>query len=128
MLIFLASIVSGTSILLLKIADTIVQMGDFGTYWFQLIIVGSLIGFTADSQLQYLNRAIKLYDQLMVVPTYQTFIMLSWIGIGLVVFEEYKMYSALNILGIAIAVCLSLIGVKFLTMKHRGDKKVTRNP
>ena len=34
MLIFLASILSGTSILLLKIADTIVQMGDFGTYWF----------------------------------------------------------------------------------------------
>ena len=34
MLIFLASILSGTSILLLKIADTIVQMGDFGTYWY----------------------------------------------------------------------------------------------
>ena len=51
MLIFLASIVSGTSILLLKIADTIVQMGDFGTYWYQLIFVGCLIGFTADSQL-----------------------------------------------------------------------------
>ena len=33
MLIFVASIVSGTSILLLKITDTIVQMGDFGTYW-----------------------------------------------------------------------------------------------
>ena len=70
MLIFLASIVSGTSILLLKIADTIVQMGDFGTYWFQLIIVGALIAFTGDSQLQYLNRAIKLYDQLIVIPTY----------------------------------------------------------
>jgi len=49
MLIFLASIVSGTSILLLKILDTIVQMGDFATYWYQLIIVGALIGFTADS-------------------------------------------------------------------------------
>lgn len=62
MLIFLASIVSGTSILLLKIADTIIQMGDFGTYWMQLVLVGCLIGFTADSQLQYLNKAIKLYD------------------------------------------------------------------
>ena len=62
MLIFLASVVSGTSVLLLKIADTIIQMGDFGTYWLQLLLVGALIGFTADSQLQYLNRAIKLYD------------------------------------------------------------------
>lgn len=128
MLIFLASILSGTSILLLKIADTIVQMGDFGTYWFQLIIVGALIAFTGDSQLQHLNRAIKLYDQLMIIPTYQTFIMFSWIGIGLFVFEEYKMYSVLNLCGIFGSVCLSLIGVKFLTMKHRGEKMETRNP
>ena len=34
MLIFLASILSGTSILLLKILDTIVQFGDFKAYWF----------------------------------------------------------------------------------------------
>ena len=33
MLIFLAAIVSGTSILLLKILDTMIQMGDFGFYW-----------------------------------------------------------------------------------------------
>ena len=62
------------------------------------------------------------------IPTYQTFIMLSWIGIGLIVFEEYKMYSPLNIAGIAFAVCMCLLGVKFLTMKRRGEKKETRNP
>ena len=62
------------------------------------------------------------------IPTYQTFIMISWIGIGLFVFEEYKMYSPLNIVGIACGVCLCLSGVKFLTMKTRGEKKVTRNP
>ena len=33
MLIFLAAIVSGTSILLLKIVDTIIQKGDFGALW-----------------------------------------------------------------------------------------------
>ena len=54
--------------------------------------------------------------------------MFSWIGIGLLVFEEYKMYSAASLCGIFGSVCLSLIGVKFLTMKHRGDKTVTRNP
>lgn len=87
-----------------------------------------MIAYTGDSQLQHLNRAIKLYDQLMIIPTYQTFIMFSWIGIGLFVFEEYKMYSVLNLLGIFGSVCLSLIGVKFLTMKVRGEKKETRNP
>ena len=69
-----------------------------------------------------------MYEQLEVIPTYQTFIMLSWIGIGLFVFEEYKMYSPMNIVGIACAVCLCLAGVKFLTMKHRGDKMVIKNP
>ena len=33
MLIFLAAIVSGTSVLLLKIVDTIIQKGDFGSLW-----------------------------------------------------------------------------------------------
>ena len=54
--------------------------------------------------------------------------MLSWIGIGLIVFEEYKMYSALNICGIGAGVCTCLIGVKFLTSKVRGEKRETRNP
>ena len=49
MLIFLASIVSGTSVLLLKIADTIIQMGDFASLWPQLLLVGALTAFTADS-------------------------------------------------------------------------------
>ena len=51
MLIFLAAIVSGTSILLLKIVDTIVQKGDFGSYWHLLLLLGGLTAFTADSQL-----------------------------------------------------------------------------
>ena len=48
-------------------------------------------------------------------------IMLSWIGIGLFVFEEYKMYEPINILGIAFAVCMCLTGVKFLTLKRSGE-------
>ena len=62
MLIFLAAIISGTSILLLKIVDTIVQKGDFGSYWHLLLLLGGLTAFTADSQLQFLNQAIKMYD------------------------------------------------------------------
>lgn len=49
MLIFLAAIVSGTSVLLLKIADTIIQMGDFASLWPQLLLVGALTAFTGDS-------------------------------------------------------------------------------
>lgn len=54
--------------------------------------------------------------------------MLSWIGIGLIVFEEYKNYEPLNIAGIFGGVCICLVGVKFLTMKTRGEKLEKRNP
>ena len=54
--------------------------------------------------------------------------MLSWIGIGLIVFEEYKLYTPLNIVGIAGGVCTCLLGVKFLTSKKRDVNNETRNP
>ena len=94
MLIILAAIVSGTSVLLLKIADTIVQMGEFANLWPQLLLVLALTAFTADSQLQFLNQAIRMYDQLEVVPIYQTFVMLAWVSVGLLVYGEYKLYES----------------------------------
>jgi len=55
MLIGLAAMVSGTSVLLMKIVDTMVQFGDFADYWYFMIVLGGLVAFTADSQLQFLN-------------------------------------------------------------------------
>jgi hypothetical protein len=55
MLILLAAVVSGTSVLLMKIVDTMVQQGDFADYWYFMIGLGCLVAFTADSQLQFLN-------------------------------------------------------------------------
>ena len=60
-----------------------------------------------------------MYDQLEVIPTYQTFVMLSWIGIGLVIYGEYVMYTSSQLLGIAAAISTCLLGVKFLTMKRK---------
>lgn len=46
-----AALVSGTSILLLKIVDTIITWGDFTAHWSSLIIVIAAVLYTADTQL-----------------------------------------------------------------------------
>lgn len=68
-----------------------------------------------------MNQAIKLYEQLEVIPIYQTFVMLAWIGAGLLVFGEYKLYETHQLIGFAISIVMCLLGVKFLTMKRRGS-------
>ena len=62
LLISLAGLVSGTSVLLLKVGDTILQHRDFSEHWPMLTLIGLLTIATADTQLQFLNVAMKLYD------------------------------------------------------------------
>ena len=89
-------------------------------------MIGGLTIFTADTQLQFLNVAMKLYDQLECIPIYQTFVMLSWIGIGMLVFDEYKLYTKRQLVGLIIAFFVCLLGVKFLTMKNRAQERRER--
>jgi len=48
-LIAAASLVSGCSILLLKIVDTILQMGDFSDHWLHIIGLIAAVIFTGDT-------------------------------------------------------------------------------
>ena len=55
--------------------------------------------------------------------------MLSWIGVGLLVFGEYQLYETQKLIGICASVCLCLLGVKFLTMKRKaGGAAENTNP
>ena len=86
----------------------------------KIIFIGSLVIFTGDTQLQFLNLAIRLYDQLAVVPIYQTFVLLTWTCIGLFILEEYKNYEKGHLGGIVAGIIICILGVKALTMKYRG--------
>ena len=44
--------------------------------------------------------------------------MITWIGTGMFVFDEYKLYTTSSLLGVFGATCVCLLGVKFLTMKN----------
>jgi len=65
-----AGVISGTSMLMLKVTDTLVQNGHLGDHWELLSLLAVLIIWTGDTQLQFLNMAIKMYDQLEVIPIY----------------------------------------------------------
>ena len=71
--------------------------------------------------------AIKLYDQMEVVPTYQSFVMICWVGLGLLIFGEYSLYEFKQILGMVAALVSCLIGVKFLAAKHKSEAWLNRN-
>ena len=119
LLIASAAFVSGSSILLLKVSDTIFQMGDFVDNIVNFIILGIATIYTADTQLQFLNEAIKLYDQMECIPIYQTFILFSWTSLGMIIFNEYRFYNILEIAGIFASAGVCLFGVRKLAQKHQ---------
>ena len=80
----------------------------------------TLVGlFCLDQQLHFLNQAIKLYDQMEIIPIYQTFVLFFWTLVGLIVFEEYRFYSPEEILGLAGTAVICMLGVKSLTAKRQ---------
>ena len=89
----------------------------------ELCFIGSLVIFTGDTQLQFLNLAIRLYDQLAVIPIYQTFVLLTWTSIGLFLLDEYQQYTSEHLAGIVTGIIICILGVKALTMKYSGKKE-----
>ena len=70
-----------------------------------------------------MNLAIRLYDQLAVIPIYQTFVLLTWTCIGLFILEEYKEYDSKHLGGIVTGIIICILGVKALTMKYTGKNE-----
>ena len=66
----------------------------------------------------------KYYDQIEVIPIYSTFIMIMWISTGLIVFEEAKLYTRIELLKILGSILICCIGIKILTMKTKILKAV----
>ena len=63
--------------------------------------------------------AMKYYDQLEVIPIYQTAIMLMWIGAGMIILSEHRFYSQTKLVLIGLSTMLCLVGIKLLTSKKK---------
>ena len=86
----------------------------------------AVIAISGTIQLHMLNLVMKYYDQLEAIPIYQTAVMIMWICTGLIVFDEARFYTSLELLGIFGSSCLCCIGINFLMMKTKMLKDAQR--
>ena len=78
---------------------------------------------TAAAQLHMLNSAMRYFDQLEVQPIYQTAIMFTWILSGMVICNEAKFYTTLQMCLIFASVLVCCIGIYFLYTKRKLVKR-----
>ena len=113
---------SGISMVFLKLLTELIAVDKL---WERpgvaVILIASTFG-TGFFQIHMLNSAMKMYEQLEVMPIYITLIMVVWMLTGIFIFNEIKYYSKtqLIVMGAAFAVCC--VGIKCLT-----SKKVRQN-
>ena len=71
-----------------------------------------------------LNSAMKFFDQLEVMPIYQTSIMMIWILTGMIVFQETQYYETRDLAFIFSAMVVCCIGIYFLYAKTKNLKQM----
>ena len=109
-----AAMLASLSDLQLKMIGTIYDQAYNTEDW--LLIIALVVGivFSAKSTLLYVNQAIKHYDQMEVMPIYQTNIMIWGILVGMACIDEVRFYSwtQLGLITLATGVCIG--GIFFL--------------
>ena len=60
------------------------------------------------------------------MPIYHTIIMVMWIASGMIIFDEAKYYSQGKLWAFVGALLLCCIGIKFLTIKTKNQRREQR--
>ena len=121
-LLLCTGLLGGYSLTLFKLLGELVVAKAYQTdTFFTLMILA--VGLSANLiQLLFLNVAMKYYDQLDVVPIFMTSYLIFGIFCGMIFLAEYKAYSKLNFIGIAIGISLCIVGITLLVMKNNKVK------
>ena len=77
------------------------------------------IAFTAYQTLLFVNAAIKYYDQLEVIPIYQTNVAIWSIIVGMFSLDEIRYYSFIDLALIIFGAVLCTLGATFLMRKPK---------
>ena len=83
-----AGVQSGLSLCFLKLCGELIQSGEAGSSPVMLTCLIIFLICSSVSQTHSLNMAMKEYDQLEVMPTFQAMIMMMWIVGGMIVLNE----------------------------------------
>ena len=119
LLLVSSAVQSGISVVFMKLVMEIVEASAFLSNWLLVVFICSACALSMVYQMHFLNQAMKYYDQLEVIPIYQTAIMLMWIGAGMIILSEHRFYSQTQLVFIGLSTMLCLVGIKLLTSKKK---------
>ena len=108
---------SGMNLTLLKCFGEIIKQGDFSSL---PIMTSCLLVFAVSGaiiQIVMLNIGLKYYNNIDLMPVYQSLILVMMLACGWVLLDEISCYSWTQVLGILGSACLIIIGIKIITIK-----------
>ena len=110
----LPAMISSISELLMKIVGCVIKDAEEWSDWWWLLLFVPLLAATGILTLIYINYGIKYYDQMEVIPIYQTNLLIHNILVGMICLNELKFYSNLQLLSITMATLSNTIGIQIL--------------
>jgi hypothetical protein len=117
LVVFGAALMSGFATVLTKIADTFIQTGHFKEHPFLTGFMVLLIPPLTVNQVHLLNMSFKFYDQMEIMPFYQTLLSIVWILTGMYLLQEVENYKGVQLFGVFLGICISCMGMFLLTKK-----------
>lgn len=90
-----------------------------------LFLLGAVGGLT---QIFILNIAMRYYNNLDIMPVYQSLILISMLVTGWTLLDEIEYYEFGNLMGILGASLLIIAGIKIITMKTSVVTTLKRRP
>ena len=113
-----AGLCGGSSIVFMKSFGEIVNGPEVsGHVFFALILVN--VGFAAGAMQCYLlNLSMKYFNNIDVMPIYQSFILINWMVSGLVLLDESSLYTWGELIMLGASCLLVILGIFILTLKQ----------
>ena len=108
---------SGLIVLATKVLGELAQSNGISDYKAMTALVVIMLLWAGTMNIHSLNMAMKYYDQLEVIPIYNSLCMLTWFLSGVIVLDEFANYTDKQRIGTFVCLSICAIGIKFLTMK-----------
>jgi len=111
-------LIYGSSIVFLKVFGEIINSPDFLKNIFFASIVGGCGIAAAGLQIYMLNLSMKLYNNLDVMPIYQSMILMHMMLAGLILLDESALYTWGELCALFGSAIFVILGIYILTQKQ----------
>lgn len=107
----------------IKFLSELLKSGQFFDSPICLSVLVILLLISLACNVLCLNVGMKFYDQMEVIPIFQTFRQLSWILSGLIILDEIVDYQTYQLAIIFVGALFCLAGIHILSMKKDALKE-----